>query len=148
MEHDRLLLHESHDPACPERASEQRPEVDGQPLRTWLERSGSELSLREAKGDGTVQVWHLPAQSVSAVMQRYGRPLDESLVDLRGATDRLLLPEGQWLVRLRFRPRYDVIAKDYLVLDVHGREPIAELATTVSAALAHLGRALAESRSD
>jgi hypothetical protein len=121
------LLHESHDP-------------EGAPRRTWLERSGAQLSLLEESGDEAVHAMALPPGSVSAVLGRYARPLDESLIDLPEAGG-LSLPQGGRLLRLRFRPRYDVIAKDYLVFVSEGHEPVAELATTLSAALLHLARA-------
>ncbi len=87
----------------------------------------------------------LPEGSVAAVMRRYAKPVDENLLDVSMGGEGLSLGDGGRLVRVRFRPHYDVIAKDYLVLCAEGAEPVAELATTVSAALLHLGRAFAES---
>ncbi len=59
-------------------------------------------------------------------MRRYGRPLDEA-VPLAGPA--LELGEGRRLVQLRFRPRFDVIARDYLVLEAPPEPPFAELST-------------------
>ena len=42
---------------------------------------------------------------------------------------------------IRHRGRYDVIARDFVVWAAPGREPVAELATSVSAALVHLAKA-------
>ena len=84
----------------------------------------------------------LPDGALDAVMKRYGKPLDapesEMMVD-----ERLELGDGRALVRFRFMRRYDVIARDYLVLYEPGTEPLCELATAIAAALDHLARRLA-----
>jgi hypothetical protein len=123
------LLHEFHD-------------REGVPRRTWLERSGAHLSLLEESADGAIDAMALPPGSVAAVVGRYARPLDQSWIEIPDAGG-LPLPQGGRLVRVRFRPRYDVIAKDYLVFVSEGCEPVAELATTLSAAFLHLARAAA-----
>jgi hypothetical protein len=41
---------------------------------------------------------------------------------------------------LRYRPRYDVIARDYFVYAAGEQTPVAELATAVTGALAYLLR--------
>jgi hypothetical protein len=75
-------------------------------------------------------------------MKRYGKALDaderEMMID-----ERLELGEGAALVRFRFMRRYDVIARDYLVLYRDGGEPLCEMATSIAAALDHLARRLA-----
>ena len=48
------------------------------------------------------------------------------------------------LVRCTRGALYDVIARDFVVLEREGRAPVAELATTVAAALVHLARAVKE----
>jgi hypothetical protein len=114
--------------------------------RTLLERSRDRVWLLHQSSDGIVQDLALPEGSVTAVMRRYAKPLDGSLLDRASGGEHLLLPDGQRLTRARFRPHYDVIAKDYLVLWTPDGDPVAELATTVSAALLHLGRALSQRR--
>jgi hypothetical protein len=72
-------------------------------------------------------------------MKRYGRPLEEDLHE-RSVAERLDLDGRRALVRFRFMARYDVIARDYLALYAPDSEPVCELATAVTAALAHLAR--------
>jgi hypothetical protein len=67
-------------------------------------------------------------------MQRYGKPLDEG-VALEGPS--VDLGEAGVLRRIRHRGFYDVIARDFIVWEAPGGEPLAELATAVSAALVH-----------
>jgi len=43
---------------------------------------------------------------------------------------------------LRHRARYDVIARDFLVLTRPDAPPLAELSTSIAAALVHLARTL------
>jgi hypothetical protein len=83
----------------------------------------------------------LPDGALEAVMTRYGAPLEtaEPLI----AVDVLDLGDGRGLRHVRHLARYDVIARDYLVYEGRGREPLCALATTVAGALAHLGRAAA-----
>ena len=76
---------------------------------------------------------------LDAVMKRYGRPLADDVI-FTGPT--LELEGGQTLSLLRHRARYDVIARDFLVYRIPGKEPIAELAASVTAALTYLVRPL------
>jgi nucleoside-diphosphate-sugar epimerase len=79
--------------------------------------------------------------ALDAVMARFGGPLETSEpVIAVGALD---LPGGGRVRHVRHLARYDVIARDFLVHEVPGREPVCALAVTVSAALAHLARARA-----
>jgi hypothetical protein len=71
------------------------------------------------------------------VMHRYGKELADDIV-VSGPT--LELAGERRISLLRHRARYDVIAKDFLVFEAPNRAPVAELATTVAAALAHLAR--------
>ncbi|MBX3260605.1 MAG: hypothetical protein KIS78_32555 [Labilithrix sp.] len=81
----------------------------------------------------------LPDGALDAVMARYGKPLEtsERLTSV-GALD---LGDGRVLRHVRHLARYDVIARDFLVYEVAGAEPLCALATTVAGALDHLGRA-------
>jgi hypothetical protein len=114
----RLVLHET---VLPDGASE----------KTWLEVVDGALVMG-VEGGFEVEV---PLPIFEAVMQRYGKPLAEG-IDPIGPTLELL--GGQVLSLFRHRARYDVIAKDFLVYRAPGREPLAELATSVSGALAYL----------
>ncbi len=91
--------------------------------------------------DGDAAILHvgrcsarLPPTAIQAVMQRYGKPLQAPLETI----ERIALPGGTTLARARFRPRYDVIAKDYAVWTSEGGETFAELSVTVAAALRFL----------
>jgi hypothetical protein len=81
----------------------------------------------------------LPAGALDAVLKRYGKPLAED-VPAASVAERLDLGDGRSLVRFRFMARYDVIARDYLVLYAPDEEPLCELATSVAGVLAHLAR--------
>jgi hypothetical protein len=95
-----------------------------------------EGALALTSDDGT---FALPDGALEAVMARFGKPLElsERLVPT-GALD---LGAGRVLRHVRHLARYDVIARDYLVYETAGQEPVCALATTVAGALGHLGRA-------
>jgi hypothetical protein len=82
----------------------------------------------------------LPPGALSAVMRRYGKPLETPLV-LKGDEATLSLGAGERLVRFRHKSMFDVIGKDYIAYEVEGQETLCELATGVTAALAHLVKA-------
>jgi hypothetical protein len=82
----------------------------------------------------------LPEGALEAVMNRYGLPLDPSSELVPVAT--LPLGEGRALRHVRHLATYDVIARDYLVYDAPGKDPLCVLATTVAGALDHLARKL------
>jgi len=112
-------------------------------VRTCLHHEDGVFALRVGPGgEPAREVLPLPAGALDAVMKRYGKPLDapeqEMMVD-----ERLELGDGAALVRFRFLRRYDVIARDYLVLYRQGAEPLCEMATSIAAALDHLARRLA-----
>jgi hypothetical protein len=108
--------------------------ADGSLAPVFLVLEGEALGI--SSDDGT---FALPDGSLEAVMARFGKPLEpsERLVQA-GALD---LGDGRVLRHVRHLARYDVIARDYLVYDEPGREPMCALATTVAGALQHLGRA-------
>jgi hypothetical protein len=94
--------------------------------------------LRIAAADGT---FALPEGALDAVMERFGAPLDPASEVARvGDLD---LGRDRTLRHVRHLARYDVIARDFLVYERAGREPLCALATTVAGALDHLGRACA-----
>ncbi|MEZ4263832.1 MAG: hypothetical protein R3B36_32365 [Polyangiaceae bacterium] len=81
----------------------------------------------------------LPDGALESVMKRFGGPIDDrARLHEVGA---LALPGGAALKRMRHKGFYDVIAKDYLVLEVDGQEPLCALATTVAGALSHVAHA-------
>ena len=84
----------------------------------------------------------LPDGALEAVMKRYGKPLDAQDGDMM-VDERLELDDGRALVRFRFMRRYDVIARDYLVLYEAEGDPLCEMATSIAAALDHLARRFA-----
>jgi len=81
----------------------------------------------------------LPPGALEAVMRRYGAPFDpEAAISLVAS---LPLGQGRALRHVRHLAGYDVIARDYLVYDTPGGEPLCALSATVAVALAHLARA-------
>jgi hypothetical protein len=81
----------------------------------------------------------LPDGALEATLARFGKPLDPEQPLVRVAE--LELGSGLRLAHVRHLARYDVIARDYLVLEIAGSERVCALAATVAAALLHLGRA-------
>jgi hypothetical protein len=114
-----LLLHE-------------RTLPDGALEKTWLEVEGDALFFRIEGAPKT----EVPIAVLDVVMQRYGRPIADE-VELDGPR---LEVAGRALSLVRYRPRYDVIARDYFVYATGQATPVAELATAVTGALAHLLR--------
>src|SRR5437870_5391889 len=112
----RLLLHE-------------RTLADGGFERTWLEVLDGEIALRVDE-DTAVR---LDVAVLEAVMKRYGKPLADDVVGFGPTLD---LGAGRTACVLRHRARYDVIARDFFVYRAPWEEPLAELATSVVAALA------------
>jgi hypothetical protein len=79
--------------------------------------------------------------ALDAVMARFGAPLEPT--ERVAEIERIELGAGRALRHVRHLARGDVIARDYVVYEAPGQEPRCALATTVAAALAHLGRAAA-----
>lgn len=122
-----LLLHE-------------RTREDGSIEQTFLERDDDgELALRVEGAPPRA----LPLALLIAVMKRYGHPLDPAVTMGRDA-ERIALAEGREVIHFRHLARYDVIARDWIVLVEPGKEPLAELANGVHAALVHLLDAMRE----
>ena len=112
-----LLLHESHG-------------SDGSPLRVELRRGQAGLELwYEGK------VCELDAEVIFAVFDRLARELDDAVTLEPHAFD---LGGGASLRALRHLARYDVIARDYVVLERPNQVPLVELSTSITAALVHL----------
>jgi hypothetical protein len=88
---------------------------------------------------GDAGTFALPEGALEAVMARFGAPLDPASNVAVVAT--LELAKGRVVRHVRHLGAYDVIARDYVVYDAPGAEPLCALATTVAGALDHLGRA-------
>lgn len=80
----------------------------------------------------------LPDGALDAVMKRYGLPLEDG-VNLT-EVDALDVGDGTRLRHVRHLARFDVIAKDWLVYEREGAEPLCALATTVAGALDYLAK--------
>ena len=119
---------------CADEAPDDAPGADDDAVG-FMVRVGSEPPVR------------LPIVALERVMERYGKPLADGVaLDGPGAASLTLGPlgEGGVLYRIRHLARYDVIGKDFIVWKSGpSSEPVAELATAVSAALVHLARAAA-----
>jgi hypothetical protein len=85
----------------------------------------------------------LPAGALAAVMARYGAPFDPDAAISVVATLALEAGAGAATLRhVRHLAGYDVIARDYLVYQAAGAEPLCALSATVARALAHLAAAV------
>jgi hypothetical protein len=93
---------------------------------------------------GDVEAYAVGAAALDAVMKRFGLPLEPAEPITQVAA--LDLGDGRAVRHVRHLGRYDVIARDFLVVDAPDGEPLCALATTVSGALVHLGRAAAAAR--
>ena len=83
----------------------------------------------------------LPDAALGAAMARYGAPFDPEAEIHEVA--RLAVGPDRVLRHVRHLAGYDVIARDYVVYETSDAEALCALATTVSAALVHLGRVAA-----
>jgi hypothetical protein len=110
--------------------------ADGGRARTYARLAGDHVHIEDEGGthgeraDGALSV-----EAVDRVMLRYGKPLD-SAVALDG--DVLDAGGGRRLRRLRFHAIVDAEARDYLVWERPGEEPLAVIATHAAAALRYL----------
>jgi len=126
---ERLLLLETH-------------QESGETGRVWLERQASGVVLRREGFGAEPELLPMVAGAVQRVMLRYGGEPSEDLVStVLGLAAELTLEDQSTLSTFRFRPRYDVIAKDYVVWRSAVESARLELAVSVAAALTHLGRA-------
>lgn len=124
---DRLLLDE-------------RILADGSVARTYASRSPAGVRIEDDAEPGG----ELSVAALDRVMTRYGRALDPDVV-LDG--DQLALDAGHALRHLRFHAIVDAEARDYLVWERPGHEPLAVVARHATGALRYLVLRLAEERS-
>lgn len=110
---------------------DERIKPDGSHARTFAEAIGGDhVEIRDDDGARG----RLSLVAVDRVMCRYGRPLDENIV-----LDGEVLVLGAYrLRRLRHFASVDVEARDYLVWERPDGEPLACIATMVTAALRYL----------
>jgi hypothetical protein len=112
---------------------------DGELVRTHLEAAGDDrvrLVADDLRGE-------LSAAAVEKVMSRYGRPLDPAIEVTGEAID----VGAARLTRLRYRAQVDAEARDWLVWQAGGAEPLAALSNGVAAALRYLVLRITEERS-
>lgn len=106
--------------------------ADGRHAKTFASVAGERLAISD-DSDGTHG--ELSIHAVERVMARYGRPLAPGIA-LAGPE--LALPGGFCLRRLRHHAPVDAEARDYLVWERPDGEPLAAIATMVTAALRYL----------
>lgn len=86
--------------------------------------------------------WSLPFVALERVLSRYGAPFDPEAHVTRVAS--LDLGDGKRLQHVRHLAGYDVVERDYVVLELgDDSEPQCAHGATVAPALQHLARALA-----
>lgn len=115
---------------------------DGGLARTWIEHGALGLGLRREGFGPEPEFLPLLPGVVQRVMTRYGGvPSDEVAPSVASLAPELALEDASTLSSFRFLPRYEVIAKDYLVWRPVDELPRLELCVSVAAALTHLARA-------
>ncbi len=118
----------------------ERIRPDGSHARSWAEPSADGTALLVADDDGVRGF--LPVLAVDRVMTRYGRPLEDGLATdgdaADGADGSIVLAGGYRLRSFRFHAIVDAEARDYLVWERPGDEPLAAISATVAAALKFL----------
>jgi hypothetical protein len=107
--------------------------ADGTHVRCWGSASGERLHLRDDAGNERVD-GALSITAVDRVMRRYGRPLEAPFDD----AEHLELGAGFRLSRFRFHAVVDATGRDYLIWERPDGEPLAAIATMVTAALRYL----------
>ncbi|HUS30835.1 MAG TPA: hypothetical protein VMZ53_20130 [Kofleriaceae bacterium] len=118
---------------------------DGHLARTYASFVEGQLHIDDQASGPDSAHGALSIAAVDRVMVRYGLPLEQGL---RVEGDALDLGDGRALRRYRFHAKVDAEARDYLVWERPGEEPIAVLATHATAALRYLVLRLGEERRD
>jgi hypothetical protein len=104
---------------------------DGSHARTYASLAGEHVCITDESGASG----ELSVAALERVMTRYGLPLEPGI---RVEGDSLELGEGRRLRRLRYHAVVDAEARDYLVWERPGAEPIAVIATHATSALRYL----------
>lgn len=122
---------------------DERTGVDGSLASVWLAVDADDTEWLQIGGPDSPDTAEpplcLPAGAVCFVMRRYGTPLDERQA-IR-VVNSLELGDGRTLRHVRHLGFYDVIARDYLILEGDGDHDLVALATNIAGALEHLARA-------
>jgi hypothetical protein len=105
--------------------------ADGRHARTWASLADGRFQLADEGGASGA----LPIEALDRVMVRFGRALDP---EIARTGDSLDCGAGRVLRRLRYHAIVDAEARDYLLWERPGEEPLAVIATTAAAALRHL----------
>jgi len=104
----------------------------------YLDYDADSKSLLLVDNQGT---WGLPLVALEKVLSRYGAPFDREAHVTRVAW--LDLGDGKHLRHVRHLAGYDVVERDYLVLELgDGSEPYCAQGASVAPALQHLARAV------
>jgi hypothetical protein len=117
---------------------------DGRHARTWAERDGEHVLIRDDEDDlaATISI-----AGLDRVITRVGRPLDAAVaVNLTG--EFLELANGSRLRRLRYHAAVDATGRDYLVWERVGEEPLAAIATSVAMMLRFIALRLDPQKSE
>ena len=88
--------------------------------------------------------WPLPLQALEGVLARYGAPFDAEAPVTEIAV--LELGDGRRLRHVRHLAGYDVVPRDYLVLEGGPGEPLCALGAAIVGPLQHLARVVRERR--
>ena len=115
--------------------------ADGRHAKTFATVIDGKLRLRDDGGDG--ELGELSVTAVDRVMIRYGRPLE---AEVALADPGLDLPGGYRLRRLHYHAAVDAMGRDYLVWERPDGEPLAAIASMVTAALRYLVLRLTDER--
>ncbi len=104
---------------------------DGGFERIHLDVADGRIVLRDDQGSEH----DVRLELILAVIRRYGRPLDDTI---GLPSDGIELAPGIELRRLTYRAAVDAGPRDYAVLCVAERPPLAVMSTTFTGALRHL----------
>lgn len=105
--------------------------ADGTHAKTFAKLDDNRVQI--VSTDGTHGALSIAA--LDKVMTRYGRALDP---EIRSDGEVLELPGGYRLRRLHYHAIVDAEGRDYLVWEAPGGDPVAAVATMVTAALRYL----------
>lgn len=106
---------------------------------SYLRGANDELELVTPAG-----AFALPVHVLDGVMARYGAPFDEAAEIIVVAE--LQLPDGRRLRHVRHLAGYDVVPRDYLVLERLDDEALCAHGAAVVGPLSHLARVVAKAR--
>ena len=113
---------------------DERIRDDGTHVRAFASLAGDRVEVLDEDGARGV----LSVAALDRVMVRYGRALEAPMPTETRASDVLDLPGGYRLRRMRFHAIVDAEGRDYLVWERPEGEPLAAIATMVTAALRYL----------